>query len=283
MRDGGSGERTRLPGGTRLPEPSGTRLPDPDEGAAPDEDGEDEHEWKLRAAAIPIAIALAAAFHAWPTGHWLQRTFLSMMVHELGHAATAWWCGFAALPTVWKTLIPDDRGLFISALVLAFEVAILVRGWRTLRMAWMAAGLALLALQAIGTWGISVDRAQEAITFGGDAGAMVLGTLLMLTFFAPPSSRLRTNQLRWGFLVIGAAALIDTFATWSAARRDPDVIPFGEIEGVGLSDPSKLDEVYNWTTHQIVHRYYTLGALCFAALALAWLYATYAARRAARA
>jgi hypothetical protein len=237
-------------------------------------------EWKVRAVAIPAAIALAFAFHAWPTGHFLQRTFLSMMVHELGHAVTAWWCGFAAIPTVWKTLIPQDRSAFISLIVLALEGWLCVRGWRAQRLTWALAGIALGVLQFIGTAGVSVDRAHEAITFGGDAGAMVLGTLLMLTFFVHAESRLRTNHLRWGFLVIGAAALVDTFATWWSARRDTDAIPFGEIEGVGLSDPSKLDEVYGWTTQEIVQRYWRLGVACSVVLAVAWLYATAAARRA---
>ena len=236
-------------------------------------------EWKLRAVAIPAAIALAFAFRAWPAGHWLQRTFLSMMVHELGHAVTAWWCGFAALPTVWKTLIPDARQPLVSVIVLALEAWLFVRGWTAQRVSWAAIGLGLAVVQLVGTLGTSVGRAHEAITFGGDAGAMVLGTLLMLTMFVGPDSRLRTKHLRWGFLVIGAAALVDTFATWSAARTNPDVIPFGEIEGVGLSDPSKLDEVYGWTTQQIVHRHWSVGVACFAVLAVAWLYATHAARR----
>jgi hypothetical protein len=126
--------------------------------------------------AIPAALALAFAFHAWPTGHFLQRTFLSMMVHELGHAVTAWWCGFAAIPTVWKTLIPEARSWAISLLVLALEAWIFVRGWRSQRIGWALAGVGLAALQFIATGGISVRQAQEAITFGGDAGAMVLGT-----------------------------------------------------------------------------------------------------------
>jgi hypothetical protein len=239
-------------------------------------------EWKLRAVAVPAAIALAVAFHASSTGHWLQRTFLSMMVHELGHAVTAWWCGFAAIPTVWKTLIPETRSSFASLAVLVLEGWLCVRGWRTGRTWWVAAGLGLAVLQLLGTEA-SPHRAHEAITFGGDAGAMILGTLMMATLFAGPGSRLRINQLRWGFLVIGAAALVDTFATWSSARANPDAIPFGEIEGVGLSDPSKLDEVYGWTTHQIVHRHLNVGIACFVALAAAWLYFTYDARRAARA
>jgi hypothetical protein len=241
-----------------------------------DEDG--ALEWKLRAAAIPAAIGLALAFSAWPTGHWLQRTFLSMMVHELGHAVTAWWCGFAAFPTLWKTLIPETRSLIVPLALLALEGWICVRAWRTQRTAWMLAGLALAILQFVGTLGTSVRRAQEAITFGGDAGAMVLGTLLMLTFFVGPASRLRTQQLRWGFLVIGAAALVDTFGTWWAARSDIEAIPFGEIEGVGLSDPSKLDELYGWTTPQIVQRHLSVGIACFAVLTAAWLYFTYLER-----
>jgi hypothetical protein len=237
-------------------------------------------EWKLRAAALPAAVGLALAFHAWPVGHWLQRTFLSMMVHEVGHAVTAWWCGFAALPTVWKTLIPETRNVLVSLIVLGGEGWICVRGWTAPRTSWLVVGVGLAVLQFIGTLGASVHGAQEAIVFGGDAGAMVLGTLLMLTFFAGPESRLRTNHLRWGFLVIGAAALVDTFASWMSARRDPDAIPFGEIEGVGLSDPSKLEDVYGWTTRQLVHRHLDVGIGCFVALTAAWLYFTYRAARA---
>lgn len=239
-------------------------------------------EWKLRAAAIPVAIGLALAFHAWPTGHWLQRTFLSMMVHESGHAVTAWWCGFAAIPTLWKTLIPESRSLVISLALLGAEGWLCLRGWKVQQMRWLVLGLALAALQFAGTLEASVSRAHEAITFGGDAGGMVLGTLLIGTFFTGPESRLRTNHLRWGFLVIGAAALIDTSATWIAARTNRDVIPFGEIEGVGLSDPSKLQEVYGWMTQQLVHRHVVVATACFTALAAAWLYFTYAAWRDAR-
>ncbi len=93
---------------------------------------------------------------------------------------------------------------------------------------------------------------------------MILGTLLMMAFFVP---KLAEHGLRWGLLVIGAAAFVDTFATWWSARSDPDVIPFGEIEGVGLSDPSKLSEVYGWSTSQLVHRYVTLGVACLIVLA----------------
>jgi len=248
-----------------------------------DDATDDRREWKIRAGAVPAALIAALAFHSCDAGHFVQRSALTMPLHELGHAVTAWGSGFAALPSLWKTLIPDERGVVVPVALAGLLAALIWRGWTTGRT-WLAAiGLGLGFVQLIATTMTAVVTAQVAITFGGDAGAMVLGTLLMLTFFAGEDSRLRTNQLRWGFLVIGAAALVDTFASWVAARSDPDSIPFGEIEGVGLSDPSKLAELYGWTVRQLVHRHVNLGIACFVMLGAAWLYFTYAARRATRA
>ena len=235
-------------------------------------------EWKLRAAAIPGALLVALAFHAWPTGHFLQRTFLSMMVHELGHATTAWWCGFGALPTLWKTLIPEVRGFVAPIAVALFEGFLVFRGWTTQRYVLVVIGLVLGVVQFTGTSGITNHQAHALITFGGDGGAMVLGTLLMASFFVP---RLRAGGIRWGLVVIGAAAFVDTFATWWSARSDPDVIPFGEIEGVGLSDPSKLTDVYGWPEAQLVHRYVELGVACLIALGVIWSWGVWRARRVA--
>jgi hypothetical protein len=246
--------------------------------AEPEPEPEPDLEWKLRASAIPAALALAIAFHAWPLGHWLQRTFLSMMVHEVGHAVTAWLCGFAAIPTLWKTLIPEARSTLVTLVVLAIWVVLIARGWQTRRIHLAYIGIAIAIAQYLGRVSTSAVSAHEAITFGGDAGGMVLGACLMATFFARPTSQLRTNHLRWGFLVIGAAALVDTLGTWWQARSNPDVIPFGEIEGVGLSDPSKLQDVYGWTTDQLVHRYVVAGYVSLAALAVTWGFAVHHAR-----
>lgn len=236
-------------------------------------------EWKLRAGAVPVAVALALMFHSCGPGHFIQRTALTMPLHELGHAVTAWWCGFGAIPTLWKTLIPEARGVIAPALVAGLNGFLMWRGWATERMPLFALGAGLGLLQFVGTVGTSLDTASMAFTFGGDAGAMILGTALMLTFFVGPSSRLRAGGLRFGLLGIGAAALVDTFATWWTARSNPDVIPFGEIEGVGLSDPSKLDEVHGWTVAQIVDRYVLVGACCIVVLVVAWSWATWTARR----
>ncbi|HEY1554877.1 MAG TPA: hypothetical protein VGF94_08590 [Kofleriaceae bacterium] len=231
-------------------------------------------EWKLRAAAIPGAFALALAFHAWPLGHYLQRTFLTMIVHEVGHATTAWWCGYSAIPGLWKTLVPETRGLVWLA-VAGFEAGLVAYGWRANRLAFAFVGLGLGAVQFVATEA-DPATAHAWITFGGDGGAMVLGTLLVACFFVP---KLRDHGLRWGLLAIGAAAFVDTFATWWTARHDITAIPFGEIEGVGLSDPSKLDELYHWPTAVIVGRYVALGVACLVALAALSAWQVWRARR----
>ncbi|MCW5808155.1 MAG: hypothetical protein KIT31_37745 [Deltaproteobacteria bacterium] len=238
-------------------------------------------EWKLRAVAVPVAFALAVAFNRWETGHWLQRTFLTMIPHELGHALVGWWSGYAAVPGLWKTSIPEVRSLAPTVLVGALEAAGAYVGWRANRTWLMLAAVALAAAQLLATTA-SATTSHLAITFGGDAGAMVIGTALVCCFFVGEDSRLRRGGLRWGLLVIGAAAYVDTAATWWRARTDRDVIPFGEIEGVGRSDPSRLVEDHGWTTAQLVDRYVVVVGLCALVVAAAYAWGVYDARRRAR-
>lgn len=238
-------------------------------------------EWKLRAIAVPAALLVAIGFHAFPLLHQIQRIWLSMWIHELGHAVTALWSGYGAAPMPWRTAISPDRMLLVTALVALLNVALLARWYASRRWLLVGVAVALLLAQYVMTFVWSVNEATIAFTFGGDGGAMVLGTALMLTFFVGKDSQIYQGALRWGFLCIGAAAFVDTFATWWAARTDPSVIPFGEIEGVGLSDPTKLVRIYQWSTDDLVDRYVTLGVGCLIVLVAAYAWAVRDARRAA--
>ena len=242
-------------------------------------DDERVAEWKLRAVAIPAALTIAALFHLWSTGRFLQRTFFAMQLHELGHAVTAWWSGVRAIPVLWKTMIAPERSAFVGLLVATFNGYLIVRGGLQRRYLMVAIGAALLVLQLVASFATSGEHAQMWIIFGGDGGAMVLGTVLMACFFVGPDSPLHRGGVRWGLLVIGAASFVDTFAMWWSARRDPDVIPFGEIEGVGQSDPSKLTEVFGWSQQRLIHSYVTLGVTCLVVLVAVWAWSVWLARR----
>jgi hypothetical protein len=205
-----------------------------------------------------------------------------MPVHELGHALTAWLCGYFAIPTLWKTFVPDSRGV-LAPLILAGAVAYgIYRAYAAEKPVYIALLAAVLVVQGIGTFGTRDNTAGMLITFAGDGMGMVIAAALMASFFFGKRTELHKGWLRWGFVIIGAAAFVDMFATWWIAQTNPDVIPFGENEGSGLSDPMKLLEDYGWTAKIIVRRYVLVGAGALAALAAVYIWGVLRARRMAK-
>jgi hypothetical protein len=238
-------------------------------------------EFRLCAAAIPAMLVLGVLFHLVTPG--LQRIALGMPVHEMGHAVSAWFTGFWAIPTLWKTIIPEERSLVASLLLAGAIGWMMFAAFRAEKTYLVVLGALLLLLQAIGTFGLREDRAVAFYTFGGDGMGMVLATALMCTFFFGKRSQLYRGSLRWGFLAIGAAAFTDMFATWLAALRDPLAIPIGEIEGVGLSDAARLLGEHLWDQHALVHRFVGVGVACLVVLALVYAWGVRLAWKKARA
>jgi hypothetical protein len=214
----------------------------------------------------PIALAVAWILVSSPAGHALVRTFLSMWVHELGHAVSAWFCGFGAFPGPWRTPVSSERMPLVTVAMIAALGCLIYRGWREGRRVLLVGGAAGVGLHLV-CLSLSSRAAQTLITFGGDAGSLALGSLLMATFYAGPESRLYRGALRWGLVGIGAASVVDAFHTWLRARADPGEIPLGELEGVGLSDASKLTDLYGWTYSELTGRYVALGIACLVAIA----------------
>jgi hypothetical protein len=225
-------------------------------------------ELRLRLFALPVALAVAWLLVNSPMWGSLLRIFLSMWIHELGHAVTAWFCGFPSLPGPWVTRTGDERSTLVFLLLATLLGGMSLRGYLTRSRLLMIAGATGLALQFVGTLVLSPWKGLMLVTFGGDGGCLVLGSLLMTTLYAPRDSALRRGWLHWGYLAIGAAAFMDSFSEWWAARTDFERIPFGEMEGVGLSDASKLVDVYGWGELELIRRYTWLGLACLAALAV---------------
>lgn len=234
-------------------------------------DAEDAQlERKIRLFAIPVVLVLMWVLHSTGLGHTLLRIFLSMWIHELGHAVTAWLTGYAAIPGPWATSISEVRSPSFSVVLAAGLGALTYRGWKLRHRPTLMAGITLLCLQFVGTVLVRGGMARSLITFGGDGGCMVLGTLLMTTLYAGKDSHLHRGWLRWGFLVIGAAAFTDAFKVWWDSSRDRGELPFGRIEGVGLSDASRLIEWFGWSVESLISRYLRLGWTCLAVLALVY-------------
>jgi hypothetical protein len=221
-------------------------------------------ELKYRILAVPVALAIARLSVA--TVPFLTR-MLSMMVHESGHAVSAWICGYGATPGIWFTPISDDRSIWVPVFLVAGMSCLSYWARQTKRPHVIAACAGIVILQVIG-WRLFYIDAQALIAFGGDGGSLVLGTLLMTTFYARRDSVLYVKELRWGFLGLGAVSFMDAFHTWTGSEDD---IAFGEQNGV-QTDPSMLVENYGWSIQLMVDRYVRLATICLIALAIVYLF-----------
>ena len=204
--------------------------------------------------------------------------FLCMWLHESGHAITAWFCGYAALPTAWITMIPEERGRWIS---IVLGTAVAVGGYFAFRMQrwfWVAVSVVVLAFFIIGNLQ-SESHAQLLFTFWGEGGAYVLATILMLTFYARPDAPITRSHVRWGFLILGAMAFWSVYSRWAGGFEN--IAQFLEdTDERGLpSDMRVLNLVYGWSTYLLINRYRTLGHACLLVLAGAYAAGLVQARR----
>ena len=228
-------------------------------------------EFNYRLLALPLALLLARLIAG--TSVRVAVGMLAMVLHESGHAITAWLTGRWAVPLLWVTMHGETRSWSVVLILMSAIVFGGFLAWKAQRWGWLCIAGAVLLLQLIF---LSAPNPVALIVFGGDGGAMVLATILMATFYAPRDSALyKSWGLRWGLLTVGALTFMLVYRMWSGPYED---IPFGEIEGVNLSDPSLLTEVYGWSVKQLIDRYLHLAAVCFVALAAlyAWgLVSTY--------
>jgi hypothetical protein len=232
-------------------------------------------ELKYRLLALPLALLVARGVVS--TGLRMPVSMLAMVLHESGHAITAWLTGRWAVPLLWVTMHGEERSWSV---VLILTSVIMFGGflaWKLQRWAWVCAAGALLLLQLMF---LSSRQAGALIVFGGDGGALVLATILMALFYTPRQSALYRNWgLRWGLLAIGSLTFMHVFRTWSGPIEE---LPFGEIEGVNLSDPSLLLERYGWSVPQLIDRYLRMVTVCLVSLLALYLWGLFTTYRQVR-
>jgi hypothetical protein len=232
-----------------------------------DEQRKASAEFRCRLFALPGALLLGFLIDwAMPT----MTAFLSMWLHEFGHAITAWFCGYAAFPTAWITMIPDDRGRWISVALGAAATTGGYFAFRLERWLWVAASAVAVLLFVAGNLQPH-SHARLLFTFWGEGGAYVLSTALMLTFYARRSSSITRNRVRWGLLILGAMAFCSVYVRWRGGFES--IAQFLEdTDGRGIpSDERVLTLEYGWSIYALVHSYWKVAHACFLVLAAAYV------------
>jgi len=223
-------------------------------------------EYKLCLFVFPGMLALTFLMEITGFGGGLLRIVFGMPVHEFGHAVVGWFTGFNSIPTLWKTLIPEDRG-FIAPVILLAGVCYLINFARlNAHGGLLLIGVLLLFLQFIGTFVLDKDTAQVLVTWGGDGVGMMLAIVLMAGFNFDKHTNWYTGYLRWGFAFIGAAAFADIVSPWWVSLNDLSAVPYGASGGIH-TDTYKLINYYGWSMDSVINRYVTLSVVCMLVLA----------------
>jgi hypothetical protein len=222
-------------------------------------------EYKLCLFVIPGMLGLTFLMEIMGVGGGLLRIVFGMPVHEFGHALVGWFSGFNSIPTLWKTLIPEDRG-FIAPVLLFASVCYLINFARLNgHGGLLLIGVLLLFLQFIGTFVLDKDTAQVLVTWGGDGVGMMLAIVLMAGFCFDKHTNWYTGYLRWGFAFIGAAAFADIVSPWWVSLNDLSAVPYG-ASGGNHTDTYKLINYYGWSMDSVINRYVTLSVVCMLVL-----------------
>lgn len=227
-------------------------------------------EYKFCIFALPVMLLIGLLFNSSEMGAAIQRIWLTMPVHELGHALTAWLNGYDAIPVLWMTITYTDSPGFIAPLLLL--AALLALGRYALthnsKLGLIVVGI-LLLMQFIGTFILSSQASDMLILFGGDGMGIIIATLLISSFYYGKDTKLYTGALRWGFLMIGAAAFVDIYMVWFNSLGDMSKVPYGTT-GERYTDSYRLIEDYKWSFKQLINRYLYLGNLCILVLCVVY-------------
>jgi len=245
------------------PWPTPVPLPDPPDATGPDDPHPlaaerfpfDDPLIQLYALPAAFGLALLATFAGSPTPTWIFADLPSMVLHELGHAVTAWIAGRFAVPIPFLTVVRDGRSATATVVVLGLACGAVFAGYRSRRPALIAFG-ALLALLHMGAFALSEPQVREWFLFGGCAGHILFSTLLVVAFYVPLPDWLRWDFWRFGALLFGATALLYAAKIWFPAVRDASLVPMGSAVGDKKDgDMSILVARFGWTAERLASVY----------------------------
>lgn len=226
----------------------------------------------VNAVALPIAFVVALLLNL-TSARVLLYPF-QIVIHELGHAVTAWLSGRIAIPLPMGITFWGPPNMLVSLVVTGLLVTFGVLAWRERRLFAVGTAVTLLLLQVCLSWLIPRSASEMWITFGGIGGELLLSAFAIVAFYYPAPDRVRWDFWRFVLLLPAASAVVMQALLWEKAAIDSSYIPMGSALSAtrdGSGDLEKLVQLYGWSIQQIVESYRLIAFVCLVAIVLHYL------------
>ncbi|WP_330203265.1 J domain-containing protein [Cyanobacterium sp. Dongsha4] len=230
-----------------------------------------EAEIKTNTYALPIAFLIAFAINFIDPLVW----FISVWIHELGHATLAWFSGYRAMVTFAATIVSFEHSLFVYFGILFLLLLTIYSTWKENKKYVIIFLVFLIFLQFILTWTISRSTYGMLLAFAGIGGEFYLSTLFIVGFYWNLPKRFYWEFWRYIFLVWGMITFWGSWTRWQKIKAGKSQIPWGTFwsgRGDSGGDLNILRNQHDWGIEQIINTYNTLGFICFLVILFVYFY-----------
>lgn len=236
---------------------------------------------KIILLSLPVCFLIAILANSVGITHLLGWYFITIPIHEMGHALSAWLGGRPALPLgaiipmAGVTMIAQERSLAFRV----FEVLILsYLGSKAIykkNQVWVflislyVFGFALMNLL------VSESQLGMIITMGGVAGEFVLSTFMVISFYYDLGKSIRWDFFRFFILLAGSFGFTSTAMLWDKIARGSANLPLGSfLNGPGdeSGDIDKLIMTYGWMPRGVVGFFQSLSLICLVVIFLHYVF-----------
>lgn len=220
---------------------------------------------------LPMAFLIAFAINFINPLAW----FISMWVHECGHATIAWFSGYRAMVTFAGTIISFDRSLFVYFGILILIGLTFYSAWKEDKKTTMIICIVFAIIQFVLTWQTSYSTYRMLLYFAGIGGEFYLSTLLIIAFYWRLPEKFYWEFWRFFALIIGATTFWGNFTKWHRISKGKADIPWGTFwggRGDSGGDLNILNNEVGWSANQIINTYNILGFMCFLVIIVTYLY-----------
>ena len=225
---------------------------------------------RMRLAAVPMALSFGFVLETFDDLRPLS-WYPSMLVHEFGHAVTAWLGGMMAFPTPFGVTFSGGDRIWAVAILLTAVLSAALALAIVSKLPGLAAFLACLLIAHIKLAYLgSAESRTAAVTAGGCAGELWISAALIAAFYHRFPDRWRWDFWRLPALLLGSVVFARSFGTWWNTSRGRGMLPFGSVLG-GDGDMEHLLLKSHWPLAYVLAFYRVLLNLCITLIVIHYL------------